>query len=65
MKGQELRQKTVEDLKGELTALTKAQFNLRMQNATQQLSKNSEIKRVRKDIARVKTVLSEKALKHD
>lgn len=60
MKAQEFREKTVDELKKELTALSKTQFSLRMQNATQQLSKNSEIKKVRRDIARVKTVLAEK-----
>ncbi|GHD69674.1 50S ribosomal protein L29 [Jeongeupia chitinilytica] len=61
MKAAELRQKSVEELKVELTALLKAQFSLRMQNATGQLAKNSEINRVRKDIARVHTILAEKA----
>lgn len=60
MKVQELRQKTVDDLKQELTALFKAQFGLRMQNATQQLTDNSQIKKVRRDIARVQTILTEK-----
>jgi large subunit ribosomal protein L29 len=44
----------------ELDALHKEQFNLRMQNATGQLTRNSELKRVRRDIARIKTVLNEK-----
>ncbi|AOY02364.1 50S ribosomal protein L29 [Jeongeupia sp. USM3] len=61
MKAAELRQKSVEELKVELTALLKAQFSLRMQNATGQLAKNSEINRVRKNIARVHTILAEKA----
>ncbi|BCL74274.1 50S ribosomal protein L29 [Jeongeupia sp. HS-3] len=61
MKAAELRQKSVEELKVELTALLKAQFSLRMQNATGQLAKNSEITRVRKNIARVHTILAEKA----
>ena len=61
MKAAELRQKTVDELNVELTALLKAQFGLRMQNATGQLGKNSEIKRVRREIARVRTILSEKA----
>ena len=65
MKAQELRQKSVDELKVELTALLKAQFGLRMQSATQQLSKNSEIKRVRRDIARVHTILAEKVRQHD
>ncbi|XZG71904.1 50S ribosomal protein L29 [Chitinibacteraceae bacterium HSL-7] len=61
MKATELRQKTVDELKGELTALLRAQFGLRMQAATGQLAKNSELKRVRKDIARVRTIMAEKA----
>ena len=44
----------------ELEALHKEQFNLRMQNATGQLTRSSEIKRVRRDIARIKTILNEK-----
>jgi len=59
MKSSEIRQKTGEEMEQELDALHKEQFNLRMQNATGQLTRNSEIKRVRRDIARIKTVLSE------
>ena len=61
MKATELRVKSVEDLKGELTELLRAQFSLRMQIATQQLSKVDQIGKVRRDIARVRTVLAEKA----
>lgn len=61
MKASELRAKSVEELKAELLSLLKAQFALRMQKATQQLSKNSELNKVRKDIARVRTLLREKA----
>ncbi len=61
MKAAELRAKSVEDLKGELTELLRAQFSLRMQLATQQLSKVDQIGKVRRDIARVRTVLAEKA----
>ncbi|WP_035061750.1 50S ribosomal protein L29 [Andreprevotia chitinilytica] len=61
MKAAELRQKSVEELKGELTALLRAQFGLRMQHATGQLAKTSEINRVRKEIARVRTILADKA----
>jgi large subunit ribosomal protein L29 len=61
MKAAELRQKSVDELKGELTALLRAQFGLRMQAATGQLAKNTEIKRVRKNIARVRTILAQKA----
>ena len=61
MKATELRAKTKDELQSELLSLLKAQFALRMQHATQQLAKNSELKKVRKDIARVRTVLHEKA----
>ena len=51
MKAIELRSKSVEDLQKELLELRKAQFGLRMQMATQSLTKNSEIQRVRREIA--------------
>ncbi|WP_269531238.1 50S ribosomal protein L29 [Chitinimonas sp. BJYL2] len=60
MKATELRNKSVDELKAELTSLLKAQFGLRMQLATQQLAKTSELKRVRRDIARVRTILAQK-----
>ena len=49
------------ELKQELAALLKAQFGLRMQKATQQLANFSQLRKVRKDIARLRTVLTEKA----
>ena len=61
MKASELRSKSVEDLQKELIELRRAQFGLRMQLATQSLTKNSEIQRVKREIARVHTVLTEKA----
>jgi len=61
MKASELRSKSVTDLNKELGDLQKAHFSLRMQLATQQLSNNSQISRTRRDIARVKTILREKA----
>ena len=61
MKASELRAKSVDELKSELLSLLKAQSGLRMQIATQQLAKTSEFKKVRRDIARVRTVLHEKA----
>jgi len=61
MKASELRAKSVDELKAELLSLLKAQFALRMQHATQQLAKNSELKKVRRDVARVRTILREKA----
>ena len=61
MKASELRGKNPEELNKELTELMRAQFSLRMQVATQQLSNTSQLGKVRRDIARVRTVLSEKA----
>lgn len=63
MKPDELRSKNDADLDKELQALLRARFSLRMQLATQQLSNNSELKKVRRDIARVRTVMTEKAKK--
>jgi large subunit ribosomal protein L29 len=60
MKASELRVKSAAELEQELLSLTKAQFGLRMQVATQQLSNNSQLGKVRRDIARVKTILNEK-----
>jgi large subunit ribosomal protein L29 len=60
MKAQELRTKTAEELQKELLELSRERFKLRMQQGTGQLTRNSELKRVRRDIARVKTILSEK-----
>jgi len=62
MKVSELRAKTVDELNKELLALLKAQFGLRMQLATQQLTNNSQIGKVRRQIARVRTLLREKAV---
>ena len=62
MKASELRAKSVEELNAELLELLKAQFNLRMQKATQQLSNLSQIGTVRRDIARVRTLLREQAV---
>jgi len=59
-KAGELKAKSAADLHDELLSLTKAQFGLRMQIATQQMTNTSEIRKVRRDIARVKTVLTEK-----
>ena len=64
MKASELKSKSREELQQELNALLKAQFGLRMQKATQQLTNTSQLGKVRRDIARVRTVLAEKA-RHD
>mgnify|MGYP006364013155 FL=1 len=61
MKVKELRAKDMAELNKELLEFRKAQFSLRMQAATQQLQNTSQIGKVRKDIARVKTLLREKA----
>jgi len=60
MKPSELRAKSGDELRKELNELLKAQFGLRMQLATQQLSNTSQKRKLRKDIARVRTVLREK-----
>jgi len=61
MKATDLRSKNDTELQTELESLLKAQFSLRMQRATQQLANNSQLGKVRKDIARVRTVQAEKA----
>ena len=63
MKTSEIRGKTSEELQKELEGLLRAQFGLRMQLATQQLANPSQLKKVRRDIARVRTVMKEKAAK--
>ncbi|MGL5334704.1 MAG: 50S ribosomal protein L29 [Enterovibrio sp.] len=60
MKAQELRDKSVDELNQELLGLLREQFNLRMQRATNQLQQTHTLKTVRRNIARVKTVLSQK-----
>lgn len=61
MKATELRNKSVDELNSELIELRRAQFSMRMQLATQQLNKVDQVGKVRRDIARVRTVLAEKA----
>ena len=61
MKASELKTKSDADLQTELLDLRKAQFSLRMQGATQQLTNTSQLGKVRKDIARVKTIQHQKA----
>ena len=57
----ELKAKTVEQLNDELVGAKKELFNLRFQNATNQLDNTSRIKEVRRNIARIQTVITEKA----
>jgi large subunit ribosomal protein L29 len=63
VKASELRGKNGDELQKELAGLLRAQFGLRMQVATQQLSNTSQLKKVKRDIARVRTVMREKAAK--
>ena len=62
MKASDLKKKSVADLQQELLSLGKTQFSMRMQLATQQLSNTSQLSTVRRDIARIKTVLTEKGV---
>jgi large subunit ribosomal protein L29 len=61
MKTVELRERSAEQLREELNSLLKAQFSLRMQKATQQLTNTSQLAKVRRDIARVRTIMAQKA----
>jgi large subunit ribosomal protein L29 len=63
MTASELRGKNGEELQKELEGLLRAQFGLRMQVATQQLGNTSQLKKVKRDIARVRTVMREKTAK--
>ena len=59
MKASDVRAKTADELKDQLVDLKKEQFNLRFQRATQQLEKPARVKEVRRDIARIKTILGQ------
>ena len=61
MKASELKDKSAEELNTTLLTLRKEQFNLRMQSSTNQLAQTHELRNVRRDIARVKTLLTQKA----
>ena len=60
-RAKELRNKNPVELQQELLELLRAQFGLRMQHATQQLSNTSQLNNIRRDIARTRTILSQKA----
>ena len=60
MKASDVRAKTADELKDQLVDLKKEQFNLRFQRATKQLEKPARVREVRRDIARIKTVLGQK-----
>ncbi|MGJ0492740.1 50S ribosomal protein L29 [Methylobacter sp.] len=61
MKASELRQKSKDELGSMLLDLSREQFNLRMQKGTGQLSKPDQVKKVRRDVARIQTILNEMA----
>ena len=61
MTATELKEKSVEELNAELINLLREQFNLRMQHTTGQLEKTDQLRKVRRNIARVKTILTQKA----
>jgi large subunit ribosomal protein L29 len=62
MKPAELRDKTPDQLRDQLASLKKEAFNLRFQQATGQLESTARMEKVRRDVARVKTVLNQKAV---
>lgn len=62
MKAHELRTKSDEELEAEVLSLARKRFNLRMQQGTGQLSRPSEMKVLRRDLARVKTVINERRI---
>ncbi len=61
MKASDYRGRTPDELKDQLLSLKKEQFNLRFQRATQQLEQTGRVRLVRREIARIKTILNEKA----
>ena len=61
MSANDFRQKTTAELVAELDTLLREQFNLRMQKGTGQLSRPDQVKKVRRNIARIKTIMNEKA----
>ena len=61
MNTKEMRAKSPEELNKELLDLRRAQFSMRMQVATQQMSKTTELGRVKREVAQIKTILTEKA----
>jgi large subunit ribosomal protein L29 len=63
MNVQEMRSRNTQELREELSNLLQEQFNLRMQKGTGQLTQQNELRRVRRDIARIKTLLNENARK--
>ena len=65
MKAEELRKMTLAELNTELHSLLRAQFGLRMQLATQQISNTNQLNTVKRDIARVKTIITQKVMRYE
>ena len=63
MKASDLRSKTAEEITSAMVEICREQFNLKMQKATGQLSKSDQIKKNRRTIARINTILTEKGVK--
>lgn len=63
MKAAELRDKTADQLQDEILRLKKEQFNMRFQKATGQLENTAQVRKARRDVARMKTILNQKAAK--
>jgi large subunit ribosomal protein L29 len=61
MKAQDVRAKTDDELKSELERLAKERFNLRFQKASGQLENTARVRQVRRDIARIRTIMTERA----
>jgi large subunit ribosomal protein L29 len=61
MKAADVRAKTADELKSELDQLAKERFNLRFQRASGQLENTARVRQVRRDMARIKTILAERA----
>jgi len=61
MKAADVRAKTPDQLNDDLASLKKEQFNLRFQKATGQLEKTARVKEVRRDIARIRTIIAERS----
>lgn len=60
MKAEDVRAKTLDELRSELEGLKKEQFNLRFQKATGQLENSARVRQIRRDIARIQTIMREK-----
>ena len=65
MKPSELKEKSISELESELESLSRAQFSLRMQYGTQQLTNTSQLKKTKRDIARVRTFIKQREIENE